>query len=282
MLGRIRRYESAGKLHLLIREYLKLGSLYMDQDKPDLAFLYLNRCATIVDFERYDTSLLDRTSIQNCKARLQELENSPLFVRTIQAEIDEKAEQMEPRLVRLWGLFSLCRLARVGTRLSHIRDCKPIGSIGTVARYFYPPREKRMKRREFKKLDRIIAWLEEWQKDFYYFGPLYVRGPYGPLQLFDLIGMDGIRNLYWFLEREYRNYDNELSEEEMYTESGIIPVTLLPDYYLRNCDGSIWDVPLMNEELERIRSDFDFLQSGPVPSQIQSRLNQYVVMDILS
>ena len=94
--------------------------------------------------------------------------------------------------------------------------------------------------------------------------------------------MDGIRSLYWFLEREYCNFDNELPEEEMYTEPGIIPVTLLPDYYLRNGQENLRAVPLLAEELERIRADFDFLRSDPVPSQIQSRLNQYVVMDILS
>ncbi len=282
MLKQIRRYESGGKLHLLIREYLKLGSYYMDRGDPDRAFLYLNRCAAMVDFERRDSGLLDRASTQDCKNRLATLEQGPLFVRKIQGEVDEKARMLEPRLVRIWGLFSLCRLACIGNRFSRLKDCKPIGTIGTVARYFYPPRQKRMKRREFKKLDSLIEWVEQWQKDFYFFGPLYVPGPYGPLQLFDLVGMDGIRSLYWFLEREYCNYDNELPEEKMYTEPHIIPVTLLPDYYLRICDTSIWNVSLMKEELERIRSDFEFLRSNPVPTQIQARLNQYVVMDILA
>ena len=281
-MSRIRRYESSGKLHLLVREYLRAGSVYMDLGKPDLAFLYLNRCAAIVDFERYETSLLDRKSQQECKDRLQALENEPLFVREIQSEIDQRADSLDTRLVRIWGLFSLCRLARVGSRLSRIRDCKPIGTIGKVAKFLYPPRQKRMKRREFRQLDNLIAWLEQWQQDFYYFDPLYVRGPCGPLQLFDLVGMDGIRSLYWFLEREYCNFDNELPEEEMYTEPGIIPVTLLPDYYLRNGQENLRAVPLLAEELERIRADYDFLRSDPVPSQIQSRLNQYVVMDILS
>ena len=282
MLRNVRHYESSGRLHQLVREYLRLGTLCMERNEPNLAYLYLNRCAVITDYERQNSGLLDKHSIEECKSRIQKLEEGPLFTTDILREVREKAHKLEPRLVRIWAILSFCRMSRLGARFAKIRECKPFGKAGKVAQLLYPPREKRLKRREFKQLDTLIAWVEEWGKDYFFYGANYITGPYGPVQILDLIGMNGIRSLYWFLEYEYRNFDNELKENDAFTEPDFIPVTLLPDYYLRRCGEDLSKVPLLQEELDRIRSDYDFLALWPTEKQIEARMDQYVVLDILS
>ena len=52
--------------------------------------------------------------------------------------------------------------------------------------------------------------------------------------------------------------------------------------YLRTLEGDISQVPAVQAELERIRSDFAFIQKFPELSDVEARINGYLQLDILA
>lgn len=62
----------------------------------------------------------------------------------------------------------------------------------------------------------------------------------------------------------------------------MVGCTLLPDYYVRTLGGKPEDIPQIKTELQRIRSDYEFVQSGPSWEQVEKRIAEYKQLDILA
>lgn len=279
LLETVRRCEGTGSLTYLARAYYGLGVLAMEQNEPETAKMYLGRASTIYSSNDIVFQTMGDALLADCSRRLSQLEEAPLLTNEIAAEVKEKAGTLEDGQVHLWSLFTLCRLGGVGARFAHVPGCEPFGLAGAVAEAVFRSRYRALTNQELAAFDRLKEWSYKLGDDPLFFGPHYAEGPCGPMQLFDLNGMEAIVELFLFL----LDHKNHMEEGEAWENGpGLVPAALLPDYYLRCRGENLREVPQVRAELVRIRADYDFLRTAPQAGDIEARIKAYLALDILA
>ncbi|MDE6620199.1 MAG: hypothetical protein K2K74_06880 [Lachnospiraceae bacterium] len=269
----------------LSKSYYQLGVSAMEAGDLNHAHLWLHRADTIysADDDIYDA--VGEKLMNDCSDRIGQLEEEALLYNDVPSSVEEMAESLGDAQIRVWGLLSLARLVKLGEKLSVLPGCEVLGNLGravdTVLKSFQePPTEE-----EFNGLKDLCSVLYDLGDSPVFWGMgSAIDVPGGePLQVFDLNGLLSVLEIEAYLHG-HLEFICALSQEEEppSPETGIISAALLPDYYVRTGAGNLAETPQIKAELERISSDYDFLNSEMTWDLIQQRVEEYKKLDILA
>lgn len=264
----------------------RLGVAAMDQGELNQAQLWLSRADTIYSADDRIYKKVGEKLMDDCSERIGQLEDASLLYNNVPTQVEEVARDLGDAKVRIWGLFSLARLVKLGERLASLPGCEALGKLGwavdTVLRSFQePPTEE-----EFNGLREMCG-------SFYKLGdsPAFwgdgseIEVPGGaPFQLFDLNGMMGVHlEIDAYLDAHLKMVIALSRGEELPApETGIIAGALLPDYYVRTGTGKPEEVPQIKAELERIWRDYRFLDTDITWELVAQKVEEYKKIDILA
>lgn len=273
------RVTAAGEDPLkLVRACYDLGVYYMDHSDPARAMLWLSRADTI--YSARDEVYEAAGDKLDCSGRIGQLEDAPTLANRITREVEEKAEALSDSQIRLWGLFTMARLAKLGERLGTLPGCGVLGqlyrAVDLVAKSFQEP----LSGEEFDQLREIRDRLYELGDSpaFFAGGSLPVSGG-APFQVFDLNGLLTLTELNLYLDSHMTRVDGG---EPQGAETGLVPCALLTDYYLRTQEGDIEALPPIQAELERIWSDYALIEARSPIEEILQRVKDYQSLELLA
>lgn len=269
----------------LAKAYYEMGVTAMDTGDLDHAQLWLHRADTIYSardevYEKVGDKIAD-----DCSDRIGTLEEEALLYNDIPSQIDAKAEDLGDPQIRVWGLLSIARLAKLGKRLAALPGCQVLGELEwavdmMLASFQAPPTQE-----EYQKLMDICNGLYELgdSEAFYGGGQIEVPGK-APFQAFDLNGMGVLLELNGYIDNHLRLMAalSQGREELPAGETGVVGCTLLPDYCVRTLGGRPENAPQIQAELERVWSDCDFVRSGFTWETAGKRIAEYKQLDILA
>ena len=266
----------------MVKDAYDKGVQYMQAGDPARAMLWLSRADTIYCANDDTYEAVGEALTEDCSSRIGALEEEPTLVNQITAQVEELAEELEGSQLRLWGLMSMARLAQLGKKLAQLPDCEVLGQLETAVRLMLQSFSSPISGQEFQFLESVRDALYDLSdlESFWDCGEIEVPGK-APFQAFDLNGMLAVLEMHTYIDSHLAC----LLGEEVGApgpQPDIVPCALLPDYYLRTLEGDISQVPAVQAELERIRSDFAFIQKFPELSDVEARINGYLQLDILA
>lgn len=268
----------------LAKAYYEMGTAAMEQGDLNRAQLWLHRADTIYSaddavYEKVGDKLTD-----DCSERIGALEDEELLYNSILSEIEEKAEELEDTQLRVWGLLSVARLAKLGNRLSSLPGCQVLGELGWAVEMMLNSFLKLPSQEDYQKLMDICNGLYELgdSEAFYGGGQIDVPGK-APFQVFDLNGMGVLLELNGCVDSHLRLLAalSQGAADLPRGEIDVVSCALLPDYYVRTLGRKPEDAPQIKAELARIWSDYELVRSGGLLSEAAKRISQYQELDIL-
>ena len=127
----------------LVKDYYQRGKACMEGREPARAMLWLSRADTIYSARDELYEAAGEVLTEDCSERIGQLEEAPTYTNKLLAEIQDRAAELGEAQVRVWALFTLSRLARLGERLSALPGCGALGklegAVRTVLRSFQEP-----------------------------------------------------------------------------------------------------------------------------------------------
>ncbi len=268
------------------KTYYQMGVAAMEKGELNQAQLWLSRADTIYSADDRVFKKVGEKLMDDCSERMGQLEEASLLYNNIPAQLDEVAGELGDAKVRIWGLFSMARLVRLGERLGALPGCEALGKLGwavdVVLKTFQePPTEE-----EFNGLRALGSEL-------YQLGdaPTFCNGENAievpgraPFQVFDLNGLMGAHlEIDAYLDAHLQMLCAlSRGEEPPAPETGVIAQALLPDYYVRTGAGKLEEVPQIKAELERIWSDYRFLGTDITWELVAQKVKEYKKLDILA
>lgn len=279
---RLARAQERHDLPALTKIYYDMGVHCMKNGDPNRAMLYLSRSDTIFS-SRDDVYEQVRESLrEDCSRRIGELEEMPLLTNEISERMEEQAENfLDDVQIRLWGLFTMARLVKVGEYLSGLPGCEVLGDLGQAVDLILRSFQEAISQEEYQFLMDICDRLYELADDECFSDMTQqVEIPGGkPLQAFDLNGLLVLTELNLYLDSHLRLLAQ--GPDNSNAETGLIPCALLPDYYLRTCQSDLSRLPRISQEAARIEDDYEFVRSRITWKDIADRVARYKELDIL-
>ncbi len=258
--------------------YYQMGVAHMDNALPAQAMLYLKRADTVYSARDEIYDAVGPALVDDCSGRIGELEEEPLFSNEFPQAVAELAEELDEDQVRVWGLFTLCRLVRLGERLAALPGCELFGQLRWAAEFVLRSFQEEVTGRELRRLQDLGSAFYELSGSPAYFAGGAVAVPGGPdFEVFDLNGQMVLEELMMYLTAHV----DRLTGEENTLVTEIIPCALMIDYCLRTA-GQDEEHPLIRREIGRIQSDLDFLRTGPTWAAVNRRAAEYLELDILA
>lgn len=269
----------------LAKAYYEMGVSAMDSGDLNKAQLWLHRADTIYSADDAVYDKVGEKVTDDCSDRIGTLEEEDgLLYNALPAEIGRKAEELKgDAQIRVWGLLSIARLVKLGKRLSALPGCEVLGELGWAVEMMYKSFLEPPSQENYQRLMDVCNRLYELGDSpaFYSGGQIDVPGR-APFQVFDLNGTGVLLELNGYIDGHLRLLA-ALSQgaEVPAPECGAVGCALLPDYYVRTGSGSLEEVPQVKAELERIRSDYEFVRPGNSWGEVAKRIDQYQELDIL-
>ena len=270
----------------LARACYELGVSAMDAGDLNKAQLWLHRADTVYSaddavYEKVGDKLTD-----DCSDRIGALEEEEgLLYNAVPAQVEEKAEELNDPQLRIWGLLSVARLVRLGERLAKLPGCQVLGELGWAVDMMFKSIQEAPTQEEYQHLMDVCNGLYELGDNQSFYGGGEIEAPGGaPFQVFDLNGMGVLLALNGYMDNHLRLLAalSQGREDLPAAESGVVPCTLLPDYYVRTGAARLEDVPQIKAELVRIWSDCTAVRDQLPLEEIGERIAAYKQLDILA
>lgn len=256
------------------KEYLRKGDL-------ERARLYLERASTL--YSCFD-QVFDECEVlmEDCDEQIGALEEEDLLYNELLEKVQERSEELDNAQNYIWGLLSLCRLQTIFDRLSGCPGCEILGELRRVLDLFDQGLEQELSVEEREYLNDFIT-------RFYDFGDSEAFADLSnqvstedgkALQVFDLNGNTTFTCIHLFLDKCIYAFCGgwEAAED---AEVDLIPCTLIEDYYLRTSEENLREIPKIQEEIGRIWSDYEFLETEPDAPAIRERMEGYRTLNLL-
>lgn len=269
----------------LARACYRAGTDAMDSGELDRAKLWLHRADTIYSADDRVCKKVGDRIMDDCSERIGQLENATLLYNDIPEQVEAMAGEWEDVKVRMWGLLSLARLVKLGERLAVLPGCAVLGRLGWAVDTMCRTIQEPLAEKEFNGLRDMSGALYELgdSPDFWGTGSSVPVSGGAPFEVFDLNGMGTLLDMDAYLDAHLqRAAALSRGEEPPAPESGVIAQTLLPDYYVRTGAGKLEENPHIKAELERIWSDYRFLDADPDWDEVVRRVEEYKKLDILA
>lgn len=258
------------------------GKEYQRKGDLERARLYLERASTL--YSSFD-QVFDESEVlmEDCDEQIGALEEEDLIYNELLEQVTERAEELSNRQNYIWGLLSLARLQSVFDQLSVCPGCGILGEIKKVLDIFCRGLDRELTEEE-------QGYLEDFITRFYDFGDSesfadttnQVSTEEGrSLQVFDLNGNSLLTCMHIFMDKCIGAFKNgfENVEDAEPAETDVIAGILMEDYYLRNWEEDIRSIPQIRDEIARIWSDCEFLESEPDVQMVVERMDSYRKMN---
>ncbi len=279
--GLLERLEDAklrGDAWEIAKIYDILGVRSMEAGDAARAILYLCRCDALATANAGVAERLGQPLLDDCSQRLSRLAETPVLTSEIIAQVLERTRVLSDAQVRLWGLLTMARLAKVGQRLSVLQGCQALGRLGQTVKLVLRSLYQQVSPEEIGFLQESCGQIYRLVDAIYMLDPdSQVPAPLGPLEALDLNGGMAYTQLNLYLD----NHLHFLTDRTLRPEAGLIPCALLSDYYLRTQDGPLERMPQIQAELRRIQDDQKFLRASPTRDALADRVKRYLALDIL-
>ena len=263
----------------LARAYYELGVSAMEAGDQGRAMLWLSRADTVYSARDDVYDKVGEKITDDCSDRIGELEDAPLLINEIEAQVTEQVNTLGDAQVRVWSLLSLARLLPAASRLGTLPGCEALGKLEQCLTLAVRAFQEPITPEEFDFIKDVCNELAEFCDDPHFFAGGEVSCAAGkPLQVFDLNGLTTLLNIEAFFDGHLRTLAGYPTNDA----GEMIPCALLPDYWTRTVGGDIRAIPQVKAELERIWSDLDFIRSGPTWQQVEQRAAEYKALDVLS
>ncbi len=271
----------------LAKAYYKMGTQAMSAGDLNHAQLWLHRADTIYSSDDGIYDAVGEKLMDDCSDRIGALENEDrLLYNAVPAELSQKAEGLSGFQVHMWGLMSIARLVKLGSRLANIPGCEVLGQLDWAVDMMFRSLQQLPAKEDYERLMNVCNSLYELNGNLnYWCGEIDVPGK-APFQVFDLNGMMGVeQEMNTFLDCHLRvlaALSHGEEEELPFADSEMVGCTLLPDYYVRTGAANLADIPQIKAELQRILSDYDFLCSAFTWEDAEKKILAYKQLDILA
>lgn len=278
---RLARAQEKGDLPAMAKTYYDMGVHCMENNDPNRAKLYLRRSQAIYGSRDDVFHHVKKSMRDDCFERINQLWKLPLMINEIPRQLREQAGfYLDDMQIRLWGLMTLARLVKVGEYLSVLPGCEVLGNLRQAADLVLRSFQKPVPQEELQFLSDTCDRLYELGDNECFFDMKnQVEIPGGmPLQAFDLDSL--MADLYLYLNSHVKLLTKGPDNSE--AEILFVSCALLPDYYLRTCGTDLSLLPQINQEIERIRADYEFVRSKITWQDISQRFTQYKELDILT
>lgn len=260
----------------MAKYYLKLGLAYKEEGKTEKAIYYLNRFDNLVggDDDLYEKFKDNDTMAMDLITDM-ETEQEP-YEKEIQEQVIEVAEDLTILQKMQWLLLTLSRFCTLFHRISALPDFAGIENLDKMLDYFCEGLYGELDEEKEDEISEYYDLIEEVfdsplmmdytkkieipnQESFAPadlesgdIGTYYLDMTYGALQAFVFGGLD------------------EDDVEMEFAACGI-----LADYYYRTSDADIREEQKIQEERERIFSDYHFVKEEPDKESFQKRVDEY-------
>lgn len=264
------------KFKKVAKYYLKIGKAYKKQGKVSKAIYYLNRFDNLVGG---DNGLYAKFEKQDDKAMgwiaELEVEQEP-YEKTIQEQVLEKSEDLNALQKMQWMLLTMSRFCVLFQHISNLPDFEGLGKLNEMVTYFT------------EGLYGEVDEDKEWEISDY--GD-YIDEIFDSSLMSDYTQKVEIQNQESFVPADLESGDvgtfyftmafgalqsfifDELDEEDIDME--FVACGILADYYYRTSDVDIKDERKIQEETERIFSDYDFVKEEPSKEKFLERIGKY-------
>ncbi|MCI8416308.1 MAG: hypothetical protein HFI33_02200 [Lachnospiraceae bacterium] len=276
-------YEKKMELTKLAETYYQMGKAYQEQEDLERARLYLERASTLYSNfdEIYDAC---QGFMEDCDEYIGDLEEEALLGNEILEQVEEKAEELSNAQKYLWGLLSLSRFQVVFQKLADCENCRILGELSRVLDMLYRTVGQNSTEEDWDySLDFITRYYDFCNSEAFVDTSNQVELDNGTtLQLFDFNGNSTAICLHLFVDTFISVLQGgfDTVEENEDAEVDFIPCTLMADYYLRNYEGDIRQLPQVQAEISRIWSDYELVKSGSIADVIH-QVEKYRRMSIL-
>ncbi len=268
----------------LVKVYYELGVSAMDRGDLNKAVLWLHRADTIYSADDAVYEKVGDRLIDDCSDRIGTLEGDETLYNSLPAQVEEKAEQLSAPQLRIWGMMSIARLAKLGERLAKLPGCQVLGELGWAVDMMFHSLQALPSQEDYQHLMDICNGLYELgdAPAFYAGGEIEVPGG-APFQVFDLNGMGTLLELNGYMDNHLRLLAalSQGAEEKPEAESGVVSQALLPDYHVRTGEGRLEEVPRIKAELDRIWRDYAAVRDQHPLEEIGKQIAEYKQLDIL-
>lgn len=268
--------ETAESCYRRGKEYLKKGDL-------ERARLYLERASTLYsNFEQvFDESEM---LMEDCDEQIGALEEEDLLYNELLEQVTERSEELSNTQNYLWGFLSLARFQGVFEKLSACPGCGILGELKKVLDLFGEGLSRALSEEEQE-------YLQDFITRFYDFGDSETFADTSNqaavsggkmLQVFDLNGNSTFSCMHIFMDKcIYAFCNGGPLEDAEPAETDFIANTVLIDHFVRTYEEELRSIPKVQEEIERIWSDYDFVRTGPDAAAVAARMDTYRKMDIV-
>lgn len=204
-----------------------------------------------------------------------EIEQEP-YEKTVQEQVLEKSEGLNVLQKMQWLLLTMSRFCVLFQHISNLPDFEELGKLDKMVDYF--------SKGLYGKLDEDKEWEISDYDDF-------IDEVFESSLMSDYTKKVEIPNQASFVPADLESGDvgtfyftvafgalqsfifDELDEEDIDME--FVACGVLADYYYRTCDVDIKDERKIQEETERIFSDYDFVKEEPNKERFLERIESY-------
>lgn len=259
--------------------YLQIGKDYKKKGMAAKAVYYLNRFDNLVGG---DDSLYDKFSKKDHQASewIEELEEENMpYEKTIQEQVVEKAEDLNMLQKLQWLLLTMSRFCRLFSQIAVLPEFEAFGELDKIVSYFVSGLYGEIDEDAKEDIEEEILDFDDRTDEV--FDSILMSDYTKKVELpnqesfvpADLEGGEGtflfgaaVHVLKCFIS-------DEVEEDEI--EMEYAACGLLTDYYYRTSDTDVKDEPKIEEETERIFSDYEFVKGEPDAESFRKRVEEY-------
>ena len=269
----------------LAKAYYNLGVEAQENNDFYKAYMWFMRATNIYSENDDIYKAFGEELANKCSEYVSELYNNNLFYEKIyQGDIERKSEQLSNVKLQVMGMFSIARLVKLFNELSKFPNCEVLGKIDNaldiVLETTFAGRSTHKLYEELvslgPKLYELVCSPDYWLTS----NSIEVKNG-KPFQIYDLNSGVIPEVFAYFDEHTKFLVAKSNGTEPDRGVDDILSTTILIDYFVRTSDTTdIHNIPAIKAELERINSDFKFLEGELEIGAIYRRLKAYKNIDI--
>lgn len=263
------------------RLYFQIGETYLKQGNQEKAWLYIEKFDALSGsqdeiYEKIPEKMMDQAS-----EWIDEFEGSGMYVYELRDWAEGQSEELLGIQKVKWNLLTMARFVKLFDKLSAFPGFELLADYGKVAEILAQALYHPITEEEYH-------LVLEFVKDFYPFtdseeladvsnrisleGGLDFEG-------YDLIASDTLLNLYTLLDDLLQTAELRIENAEVNTD--FVTNSIMAGYYVRTHEEPLQEIPAVQAEVERIRSDYEFVADSDQESFLQ-RFHEYKEIMILS
>lgn len=261
--------------------YLQLGETYKKEGKRIKALYYLNRFDNLVGgYDRlYNTFEKEDDKVMEWITELEMDLESDLYEQEIQEQVVEKAEELNLLQKMQWLLLTMSRFCTLFQHVSDLSGFEEFGRLEEMVTYLYKGFYEELDEEEEWELDEFGDMLNEMfdslvMSDHTKKVDIPGKESFVPADLESGEGTHFFSMAYEALQGFIFDQIVESEVEMEFAACGI-----LADYYYRTCEiddnKDIKEKQNVQEEVERIFSDYAFVQENPDKEKLWERIEMY-------